>query len=54
MELPNMKCDKCNGLFNSMDVAVKETTEYEGLEVVIFNCPVCDKETDSLQCDYID
>ena len=54
MELPNMKCNKCNGLFNSMDVAVKEITEYEGLEVMIFDCPICSKETDNLQYDYID
>ena len=50
----NMKCNKCNSLFNSMDVIIKETTEYEGLKVVVFNCPVCGKETDDLQCDYID
>jgi len=54
MELPNMKCDKCNGLFNSMDIAVKETIEHEGLEVCIFDCPICGKETDNLQCDDID
>jgi len=50
MELPNMICNLCNGLFNSMNVIVKETTEYEGLNVIIFDCPVCGQETDSLQC----
>ena len=54
IRIPDMKCNKCDGLFNSMDVAVKETTEYEGLEVCIFDCPICGKETDNLQCDYID
>ena len=39
MELFDMKCNKCNSLFNSMDVIIKETTEYEGLEVCIFDCP---------------
>ena len=54
MELPNMKCNKCGNLFNSMDVTVKGTIEYEGLEVAIFDCLICGKKTDSLQCDYID
>ena len=54
MRIPDIKCNLCDDLFNSMDVAVKETIEYEGLEVCIFNCPICGKETDSLQCDYID
>jgi len=53
IRIPDMKCNKCNGLFNSMDVAIKETTEYEGLEIAIFNCPICGKETDNLQCDYL-
>ena len=52
--IPNIKCNKCNGLFNPMDVAVKENTEYEGLDVVVFDCPLCGKEIDDLQCDYLD
>jgi len=54
MRIPDIKCNLCDGLFNSMDVAVKEITEYEGLEVMIFDCPICSKETDNLQYDYID
>ena len=54
MELPNVKCNKCNGLFNSIDIVVKEVTEYEDLEVCIFDCPICGQETDKLQCDDID
>jgi len=45
------KCPICGELFDSMEVTIKRTEPYEGIDVLIFDCPCCGEEISSLQCD---
>jgi RNase P subunit RPR2 len=49
--MKNTLCPKCNKLFNSKTIKIKNVYQYEGLDVLVFDCPICKEETDNLQCD---
>jgi len=52
----NLICSKCGAKLGhgKNKINVKRHVEYEGLDIAIFNCPVCGVETNDLQCNYED
>lgn len=50
----NTKCPKCKKWFKSKEVEIKDSIGYEGIEILIFDCPCCGQEIDNLQCDGVE
>lgn len=48
------RCPKCKDIFKSESVKIKGTIGYEGIEVLIFDCPCCGQEIDNFQCDGVE
>jgi hypothetical protein len=50
---PNTICPKCLGIFDSRLVKIKRYDPYEGLEILVFDCPCCGEEIHDMECDSI-
>lgn len=47
----NTKCPICDDLFDSMEVKVKRTEPYEGMDILVFDCPCCGEEISDIECE---
>lgn len=50
----NTKCPKCKGAFDSSTVKVKRTEPYEGMDILVFDCPCCGEEISDIQCEVVE